>query len=664
MNDIDLSENGAASEWLPIGQKPNIFNGTFDGGGHTVSGYLAHNVGGGLFGVIGSNSKVMNLTVNSEVDGANTGYIYSGGIAGDNQGGLITNCTNTGVVTAAGGTIENNAGGIAGRNSGTITGCGNSGDIQATGNGRGTHAGGIAGQGSGGRIENCRNFGSCSIIASGDSEELYNAGGIVGWNGKRVTNCVNLTSGDVKASGGEYSLCNAGGIAGGNDSGVIEYCAKSGRGGIIASAFGDSVNKSGGIVGENYGTVINSANSGTGAVTATGSNGDNYAGGIVGENNETIKNCGWLETPGLDYCGDDWGSSTSYCSFTADQAKDITTSLSAALTQPSLNDSGKAQINFTIFPGGTFAPEAKDIALSYDKTVIDAKYTDGEINVTALKEGRSELTADVTLTTTGFDSTPAPFSPHTYSFTFDIEVSSVHVTDVSLDKSSLSLMRGESTRLIATVIPDNAADKTVIWDSLSADVASVDNTGLVTSINRGETTITATAGGVTASCDVTVLQKIESADVTLSPNVFIYDGSEKEPKVTVTVSGDILSKDKDYTVSYDHNLDAGNATATVTGIGFCAGTVSKNFTITASPVQPGVTEDTRTDGDSSGVLVINQNFRENTAIYDALGRLSFDNTLPDNISADAQAVQATSADISTDIASADREMVREAIGRY
>lgn len=47
MNDIDLSENGAASEWLPIGQKPNIFNGTFDGGGHTVSGYLAHNVGGG-----------------------------------------------------------------------------------------------------------------------------------------------------------------------------------------------------------------------------------------------------------------------------------------------------------------------------------------------------------------------------------------------------------------------------------------------------------------------------------------------------------------------------------------------------------------------------------------------------------------------------------------
>lgn len=606
----------------------------------------------------------MNLTVNGEVDGANTGYIYSGGIAGDNQGGLITNCTNTGVVTAADGTIENNAGGIAGRNSGTITGCGNSGDIQATGNGRGTHAGGIAGQGSGGRIENCRNFGSCSIIASGDSEELYNAGGIVGWNGKRVTNCVNLTSGDVKASGGEYSLCNAGGIAGGNDSGVIEYCAKSGRGGIIASAFGDSVNKSGGIVGENYGTVINSANSGTGAVTATGSNGDNYAGGIVGENNETIKNCGWLETPGLDYCGYDWVSSNSYCSFTAAQAKDITTSLSAALTQPSLNDSGKAQINFTIFPGGTFNPETKDITLSYDKTVIDATYADGEINVTALKEGRSELTADVTLTTTGFDSTPAPSSPHTYSFTFDIEVSSVHVTDVSLDKSSLSLMRGESTRLIATVIPDNAADKTVIWDSLSADVASVDNTGLVTSINRGETTITATAGGVTASCDVTVLQKIESADVTLSPNVFIYDGSEKEPKVTVTVSGDILSKDIDYTVSYDHNLDAGNATATVTGIGFCAGTVSKNFTITASPVQPGVTEDTRTDGDSSGVLVINQNFRENTAIYDALGRLSFDNTLPDNISADAQAVQATSADISTDIASADRDRVREAIGRY
>ncbi|WP_455599433.1 hypothetical protein [Cloacibacillus sp.] len=47
MNDIDLSKNSAASEWLPIGQDSHTFNGTFDGGGHTVSGYLAHNVGGG-----------------------------------------------------------------------------------------------------------------------------------------------------------------------------------------------------------------------------------------------------------------------------------------------------------------------------------------------------------------------------------------------------------------------------------------------------------------------------------------------------------------------------------------------------------------------------------------------------------------------------------------
>ncbi|MCD7953065.1 MAG: hypothetical protein LUG14_09130, partial [Synergistaceae bacterium] len=55
-----------------------------------------------LFGVIGSNSKVMNITVSGEVDGANTDKVYSGGIAGDNRKGLITNCTNIGIVTAAG----------------------------------------------------------------------------------------------------------------------------------------------------------------------------------------------------------------------------------------------------------------------------------------------------------------------------------------------------------------------------------------------------------------------------------------------------------------------------------------------------------------------------------------------------------------------------------
>lgn len=44
----------------------------------------------------------MNITVSGEVDGANTDKVYSGGIAGDNRKGLITNCTNIGIVTAAG----------------------------------------------------------------------------------------------------------------------------------------------------------------------------------------------------------------------------------------------------------------------------------------------------------------------------------------------------------------------------------------------------------------------------------------------------------------------------------------------------------------------------------------------------------------------------------
>lgn len=58
-----------------------------------------------------------------------------------------------------------------------------------------------------------------------------------------------------------------------------------------------------------------------------------------------------------------------------------------------------------------------------------------------------------------------------------------------------------------------------------------------------------------------------------------YDGSRKKPDMTVTVQGNTLEEKRDYSVSYEDNLDAGTATLTVTGIGKYSGTQTKKFTI-------------------------------------------------------------------------------------
>ena len=81
------------------------------------------------------------------------------------------------------------------------------------------------------------------------------------------------------------------------------------------------------------------------------------------------------------------------------------------------------------------------------------------------------------------------------------------VSGVRLDYSKLPLKTGETAALTATVYPSNAANKAVKWISSAPDVASVDQTGKITALKPGITTITVETedGGYTATCNVTVI---------------------------------------------------------------------------------------------------------------------------------------------------------------
>lgn len=80
------------------------------------------------------------------------------------------------------------------------------------------------------------------------------------------------------------------------------------------------------------------------------------------------------------------------------------------------------------------------------------------------------------------------------------------VSGVTLDRNTLALTEGESDTLVATVAPNNAANKNVSWISSDPTVATVDANGLVEALKEGETTITVTTqdGGYTSTCVVTV----------------------------------------------------------------------------------------------------------------------------------------------------------------
>ncbi len=100
--------------------------------------------------------------------------------------------------------------------------------------------------------------------------------------------------------------------------------------------------------------------------------------------------------------------------------------------------------------------------------------------------------------------------------------STVHVQSVSLNKSDLVLTVGNSETLVATVLPENAANKSVTWSSSDPSKATVSSTGVVTGVAEGAAVVTATTvdGGKTASCFVTV-RKAAQPDPGESENALI-----------------------------------------------------------------------------------------------------------------------------------------------
>lgn len=87
-----------------------------------------------------------------------------------------------------------------------------------------------------------------------------------------------------------------------------------------------------------------------------------------------------------------------------------------------------------------------------------------------------------------------------------VTAKTVAVTGVSLNKTEVSLYIGETFQLEATVSPSNATDKAVTWSSSDSGVATVSG-GTVKAMAKGTATITATAGGKSAKCEVTVSAK-------------------------------------------------------------------------------------------------------------------------------------------------------------
>lgn len=144
------------------------------------------------------------------------------------------------------------------------------------------------------------------------------------------------------------------------------------------------------------------------------------------------------------------------------------------------------------------------------------------------------VASDGTVTAIGPGTTTVTATTNDGSFTSNCVVSvKSPAQHVSLDKTSLKLLEGESGKLTATVYPLNSTQKTLTWVSDHPDVASVDNEGNVTARKAGTATVTVkVAEKVTAVCKVTVISRVTGISMS-ETTVELKPGETRQLTATV-----------------------------------------------------------------------------------------------------------------------------------
>ena len=234
---ITLTENINLTdmEWTPIGTDyNNAYTGTFDGGGHTITGLTVtgSNDYAGLFGRIGSGGTVKNVKLEGVKIESDNDMSSVGGVAGRSYG-TLENCSVSGSVSVSG-----IAGGVVGYQSGGfLTGCSSSATVNAGG-----VAGGVAGlTDSGATLTACYATGDVTLESINSDGNFV--GGVVGSNGSStLTAC--YATGSVTSSGS--GTIYAGGVTGTNDFGTLTACYHAN--GTISCPGGTT----GGVAGRNY----------------------------------------------------------------------------------------------------------------------------------------------------------------------------------------------------------------------------------------------------------------------------------------------------------------------------------------------------------------------------------------------------------------------------
>lgn len=494
----------------------------------------------------------------------------------------------------------------------------------------GGHASAIGGGDHGASLD--INISGGKIFAGFESLGEVAAGGIGGGMGSNLTT-INISGGEIEAYGSEYAAIGSGTQQGFGDNIVItggDVVAHAISGGAAIGGSWDSsyikINISGDDTNVNAtatsGVAIGGGNGRNGTTDITISGGNIFAesdmnAGIGGDKIGTINITGGTVEAyggeGADGIGASKGGIAGTFSTGTGNPVIITNSISDQNSESVWNgvflvdnmNGGVGKVyGDKVTPTNDFTiPEGKTLEVDAGQSLIVAKGITATNNGTVIRDTKG--TVDVQGTWRG--------NPVVVRGSEE----DVAVTGVQLNKRTLTLAPTETETLVATISPEDAANKSLRWSSSDSDVATVDANGKVTAAAEGTAVITVSTvdGGFTAQCTVTVSEDkpeiVAVENVTLNKTSASLEVGETEQLTATVKPADAANKsvrwksNDENVVSVDANgkltaISSGMATVTVT-------TEEGNFTALCKVTVTNpddTTTDTETQPDGSTVTTV------------------------------------------------------------
>lgn len=232
----------------------------------------------------------------------------------------------------------------------------------------------------------------------------------------------------------------------------------------------------------------------------------------------------------------------------------------------------------TVYKAVNLDLNGKSLTLDAFNIMNDLSVSNGKLNLSTLNDANTSLSDKCTLENVEADI-------HDISWTanggLELKNSTLHVGSQASPCSFFVEM--------ITIAPDD--DSVITVENMISGLTNYKN---VPAMEQALDKLIPFGYSVFVDSDITVLdesgrralnlvlrnKKLAEADITLSPATFVYDGTGKEPAVTVTYDGMTLTEGRDFTVTYGDNIEVGDTAAAIISGSRFSDRVTKYFSIT------------------------------------------------------------------------------------